>query len=170
MEVQIEGPSLAHLTQDLRAVGTRLQRMVLVDNDAEVFFFQPDNGIPVEDYLGGVGADEELARVAHVLEELLFVKDVRRVLRRKFALRDLAQHGAIGVGAGPVLRHAVGIPCAVRIHDALRGNVLTSSELFDCEPSGLLPSLCVPLRSLRSSSFGVTCCSVVSFARIAVVV
>ena len=51
MEVQIEGPSLAHLTQDLRAVGTRLQRMVLVDNDAEVFFFQPDNGISVEDYL-----------------------------------------------------------------------------------------------------------------------
>lgn len=74
--------------KDLSVFGENLQRTVLVDNDLGVFLPQPDNGILVQDYLGGAGEDEELVRIARVLEELILVEDVRDVLRPKFDLRN----------------------------------------------------------------------------------
>eukprot|EP00450_Noctiluca_scintillans_P010508 CAMPEP_0194509556 /NCGR_PEP_ID=MMETSP0253-20130528/40452_1 /TAXON_ID=2966 /ORGANISM="Noctiluca scintillans" /LENGTH=240 /DNA_ID=CAMNT_0039352721 /DNA_START=36 /DNA_END=758 /DNA_ORIENTATION=+ len=76
--------------KDVSVVGT-VKRTVLVDNDIGVFRLQPENGILVDDY-DGDGEDTELSRIASVLEELLFVEDVRDVLGPKFALKtQLAQ-------------------------------------------------------------------------------
>jgi Dullard-like phosphatase family protein len=76
--------------KDVSVVGT-VKRTVLVDNDIGVFRLQPENGILVDDY-DGDGEDTELSRIVSVLEELLFVEDVRDVLGPKFSLRtQLAQ-------------------------------------------------------------------------------
>merc|ERR1712136_320880 len=68
-------------------MGGTVKRTVLVDNDIGVFRLQPENGILVDDY-DGDGEDTELSRIASVLEELLFVEDVRDVLGPKFGLFD----------------------------------------------------------------------------------
>uniref|UniRef100_A0A7S1A4I8 Mitochondrial import inner membrane translocase subunit TIM50 n=1 Tax=Noctiluca scintillans TaxID=2966 RepID=A0A7S1A4I8_NOCSC len=75
------------LTKDLRNLGSDLRRTVLVDNDIQVFHRQPDNGIHVSDFLGGNEEDTELLRVCGVLESLLYVADVREVLRSQFSLQ-----------------------------------------------------------------------------------
>uniref|UniRef100_A0A7S1A748 Mitochondrial import inner membrane translocase subunit TIM50 n=1 Tax=Noctiluca scintillans TaxID=2966 RepID=A0A7S1A748_NOCSC len=61
-----------------------LSRIVLVDNNPVSFVCQPDNGIPVPDFVGK--ADDMLARVLKVLARVDAEDDVRPVLKGMFGV------------------------------------------------------------------------------------
>jgi CTD small phosphatase-like protein 2 len=76
--------------KNLAAITTRaddLARVVLVDNLSVSFALQPDNGIPIADFIDDP-RDSELARVLALLNELASEADVRPVLARRFGLAD----------------------------------------------------------------------------------
>ncbi|CAK0849575.1 unnamed protein product [Prorocentrum cordatum] len=82
-EVRVPGRGYQYL-KDLAAVTGDMRRVVL-DNNPMSFLCQPQNGIPIADFVGG-GPDGELARVLALLRRLDAEDDVRPVLDGMFAL------------------------------------------------------------------------------------
>jgi TFIIF-interacting CTD phosphatase-like protein len=63
-------------TKDLRIfVDRRLDEMLIIDNDARNFVYQPKNGIPVVSF-DGSPKDDELLFLIHYLEELYEATDI----------------------------------------------------------------------------------------------
>jgi CTD small phosphatase-like protein 2 len=58
--------------------------MVLVDNAPYSYIFQLENGIPILPYYKGM--DSQLPQLEKYLEELVNVKDVREVNKKRFRL------------------------------------------------------------------------------------
>lgn len=68
--------------KDLHKLTENMARIVLVDNSPLSCMLQPENGILIDDWLGGDPNDSELERVRRVLEACLYADDVRKVLPR----------------------------------------------------------------------------------------
>lgn len=62
----------------LEKLGFDLSSLLLVDNRPDSYFEQPDNGIPIEDYLGAAH-DTELGRLLDYLEFVAPLEDVRMI-------------------------------------------------------------------------------------------
>jgi TFIIF-interacting CTD phosphatase-like protein len=67
--------------------GDNLARVVLVDNSSTSFVPQPDNGIPIVDFLADP-CDSALAPILTLINELKSQEDVRPVLVRRFGLAE----------------------------------------------------------------------------------
>ena len=64
--------------KDLRIIGRRLEDVVLIDNAPYSYMLQPNNGIPILNYLKGRD-DDQLVKLEPYLMSLLDVEDVRTV-------------------------------------------------------------------------------------------
>eukprot|EP00873_Tetraselmis_striata_P045593 jgi/Tetstr1/465857/TSEL_010475.t1 len=70
--------------KDLKCIGKRMEKVVLVDNSPFSFMMQPNNGIPILPF-GGDAEDEELMTVTlPLLKELAETDDIRPMLASKF--------------------------------------------------------------------------------------
>lgn len=67
--------------------------MVLIDNAAYSYAFQPDNGIPIIPYYQGKN-DYELSALKTYLNQLRFVDDIREINRKVFKLRSYPEYCA----------------------------------------------------------------------------
>jgi hypothetical protein len=79
-----------HYMKDLSTItgrGDNLARVVLVDNSSTSFVPQPDNGIPIVDFLADP-CDSALAPILTLINELKSQEDVRPVLVRRFGLAE----------------------------------------------------------------------------------
>jgi len=79
---QQEGMSFV---KDLRVLNRSLRRTVLVDNNAQSFFMQLENGIPIASFFNDVN-DTALVTLYHFLDSIDQVDDVRNVLNKVFGL------------------------------------------------------------------------------------
>jgi Dullard-like phosphatase family protein len=79
--------SAGYYAKDLRLFGADMARIVLVDNLRTSYSLQPDNGIPIKDWLANPGdEDDELRHLALFLrDKVATADDVRVVLRRHFS-------------------------------------------------------------------------------------
>ena len=73
--------------KDLSVIGRDLRRTVLVDNNNVCFLPQPENGVPIESFYDDE-RDEELPKIASLLERLAKEDDVRPTLARDFGLKQ----------------------------------------------------------------------------------
>jgi CTD small phosphatase-like protein 2 len=71
--------------KDLRVINRPLSDMVLIDNAAYSYAFQPENGIPIIPYYEGKN-DYELSSLEKYLSSMILSKDVRDVNRKIFKL------------------------------------------------------------------------------------
>ncbi len=76
--------------KDLSLLGRPLERTILVDNSIVSFSTHPDNGVPITSFWGGP-QDTALAELADFIATIKDERDVRPVLRERFALAELLQ-------------------------------------------------------------------------------
>lgn len=70
--------------KDLKCIGQRMEKVVLVDNSPFSFMMQPNNGIPIKSF-GGDAEDDELMTVTlPLLKKLAELDDIRPVLAEQF--------------------------------------------------------------------------------------
>jgi hypothetical protein len=67
--------------KDLTRLGRPMTDVIIVDNSPIAFMFQPENAIPCTSWYDDM-SDNELDRIATILEKLAFEDDVRRVIRK----------------------------------------------------------------------------------------
>lgn len=73
--------------KDLRVINRPLSEIVLVDNAAYSYAFQPENGIPILPYYEG-RHDYELSSLEKYLQQMTLAKDVRDINRKTFKLEQ----------------------------------------------------------------------------------
>lgn len=80
--------------KDLAAVGSSIERTVLLDNNPFSFVAQPCNGIPVVPFAGDPHDRNLMSKLLPVLKELAEEPDVRPVLRSRYNVEEwLIQRG-----------------------------------------------------------------------------
>lgn len=77
--------------KDLRVIDRDLMNMVLVDNAAYSFAYQPENGIPIIPYYHG-DTDFQLKALQSYIESMLLVSDMRTVNKRTFKLHEYKKY------------------------------------------------------------------------------
>lgn len=73
--------------KDLRVLGRDLRRTMIIDNMAQAFAFQLDNGYPIESWYDNV-KDRELEKAWNFVEKLATVADVRPAIIKRHGLRE----------------------------------------------------------------------------------
>ena len=66
--------------KDLRLLGRNLKHVVIIDNSAQAFSFQPDNGILISSWFDDPN-DKELDKLIPYLNQLRQSEDIRDFLR-----------------------------------------------------------------------------------------
>ena len=69
--------------KDLTRLGRPMTDVIIVDNSPIAFMFQPENAIPCISWYDDM-EDNELARIANLLEKLAYEEDVRKIIRKVF--------------------------------------------------------------------------------------
>lgn len=78
--------------KDLNRLGRSLERTVMIDAKPFSFWPNPDNAVPIMEYVADkLEKDSELLNIIDVLEELKDVKDVRPVLEDRFCIKQALQ-------------------------------------------------------------------------------
>ena len=58
-----------------------MKDVIIVDNSPIAFLFQPENAIPCTSWYDDM-TDNELERIANILEKLAYEDDVRKIIRK----------------------------------------------------------------------------------------
>jgi len=66
--------------KDLTRLGRSMKDVIIVDNSPVAYLFQPENAIPAVSWYDDP-SDQELLRLANLLERLAYEDDVRKVIR-----------------------------------------------------------------------------------------
>jgi len=66
--------------KDLTRLGRSMKDFIILDNSPVAFLFQPENALPAISWYDDKN-DEELLRVANLLERMVHEEDVRKVIR-----------------------------------------------------------------------------------------
>ena len=66
--------------KDLTRLGRSMKDVIIVDNSPVAYLFQPENAIPAVSWYDDPN-DQELLRLAAILERLAYEEDVRKVIR-----------------------------------------------------------------------------------------
>jgi RNA polymerase II subunit A small phosphatase-like protein len=66
--------------KDLTRLGRNMKDLIIVDNSPVAYLFQPENAIPAVSWYDDPN-DQELLRLANLLERLAYEEDVRKVIR-----------------------------------------------------------------------------------------
>ena len=66
--------------KDLTRLGRSMKDVIIVDNSPVAYLFQPENAIPAVSWYDDPN-DQELLRLASILERLAYEEDVRKVIR-----------------------------------------------------------------------------------------
>lgn len=67
--------------KDLTRLGRAMTDVIIVDNSPIAYLWQPENAIPCTSWYDDM-TDNELDRIATVLEKLAYEEDVRRIIRK----------------------------------------------------------------------------------------
>ena len=67
--------------KDLSALGRDLKKLMIVDNSPSAYLFQPENAIPILSWNDDL-KDTKLTELADALELLVYVEDVREVIKK----------------------------------------------------------------------------------------
>ena len=66
--------------KDLTRLGRSMKDVIIVDNSPVAYLFQPENAVPAVSWYDDP-SDQELLRLANLLERLAYEDDVRKVIR-----------------------------------------------------------------------------------------
>jgi len=66
--------------KDLTRLGRPMKDVIILDNSPVAYLFQPENAVPAVSWYDDKN-DEELLRVANLLERMVLEEDVRKVIR-----------------------------------------------------------------------------------------
>eukprot|EP01016_Furgasonia_blochmanni_P008167 TRINITY_DN13286_c0_g1_i2.p1 TRINITY_DN13286_c0_g1~~TRINITY_DN13286_c0_g1_i2.p1 ORF type:complete len:301 (+),score=63.87 TRINITY_DN13286_c0_g1_i2:159-1061(+) len=75
--------------KDMNRLGRDLKRTVLIDARPFAFWCNPDNGIPIAEYMANdPNPDKQLLHLINVLEDLKEESDVRNYLSEKYSIKE----------------------------------------------------------------------------------
>lgn len=66
--------------KDLTRLGRKMEDIIIVDNSPVAYLFQPENAMPAVSWYDDP-KDDELSRLATLLERMAYENDVRKVIR-----------------------------------------------------------------------------------------
>lgn len=67
--------------KDLTKLGRNMTDVIIVDNSPIAYMLQPENALPILSWYEDL-TDQELPRLAQILEHLAYEDDIRRVIRK----------------------------------------------------------------------------------------
>lgn len=90
--VKSEADGIEELSKVITGLGRPLERAVLIDHNALCFLSEPENGIPIMEYVPNEDpyqADEKLVELVELLKSLVDLPDVRPALEARYGMNDM---------------------------------------------------------------------------------